>query len=86
MMLWIILPLILFWIRRCFARDERQPLNPIFALLVLLAVTFVGCAGMAGSSSDQFETSGTPAGTSTVTITAASGSLQKTLPLTVVVN
>jgi hypothetical protein len=64
------------WVR------TRKRLPALAAPIVVLAFVFsAGCGG--GSSSHT--TSGTPAGTYTATITASSGSINHTMPLTVVV-
>jgi hypothetical protein len=57
------------------------PMLVVLALLMILA----GCAGGTGIVNQGGGGSGTPAGTYTVTVVGASGNLQHSLPLTVVV-
>lgn len=85
-----LLPLSLLVARR--ARCARQwALLANFAILLLLAGTFVACGGGDSPAAtarppNQSNPSGTPAGTYTITVTATSGSTSRTQAVTLAVN
>jgi hypothetical protein len=86
--LWILPLAMLLLVWFVFAIHSKR-LKPSFALLLLLLVASIGCAGTAGTDSSgggATAKTGTPPGTSTLTITAVSGPTQATLPLTLTVN
>jgi hypothetical protein len=69
-----------------FRRRRCGRLAPAIPTAVLAFVMLAGCGGGSSSSTPSTHTTpGTPAGTYTATVTAASGSLQHTTTLTVVV-
>jgi hypothetical protein len=101
-MLWLTLLAIVVsafaWGALAFVGNPRLRLKPSFALLTLLLIASIGCGGAVASNGSNGGTgtnggggtpptmSGTPAGTSTLTMRATSGSTQATLPLTLTVN
>ena len=66
-----------------FLRNRKRLPGLAAPLIVLAFATWVGCGG--GASSSHHTTPGTPAGTYTATVTATSGSISHSMPLTVVV-
>jgi hypothetical protein len=66
-----------------FLRNRKRLPGLAAPLIVLAVATWVGCGG--GPPSSHHTTPGTPAGTYTATITATSGSISHSMPLTVVV-
>jgi hypothetical protein len=66
-----------------FLRNRKRLPGLAAPVIVLAFATWVGCGG--GPSSSHHTTPGTPAGTYTATITATSGSISHSMPLTVIV-
>jgi hypothetical protein len=92
-MIWLTLLGAILWSILALIRRPRLRLSPAFALLALLLIASIGCSGATaangtgGNSGNPLPiTSGTPAGTSTLMLTATSGSTQATLPLMLTVN
>jgi hypothetical protein len=77
---WLAMPAMLVGLA---ARKRRKRLSTCLLFLIAGCLLQVGCGGGGGSTSTG--TGGTPAGNYTVTVTAAGGSTQQALPLTVIV-
>jgi hypothetical protein len=65
-------------------RQRRARLQ--YATVWLLAILFAGCSGLTGAGSNPPPAAGTPAGRSTLTITATSGSLSHSATFSLTVN
>jgi hypothetical protein len=66
-------------------RFARMALSVCLVLMPIAAATLIGGCGGGSSSTTPPPTTGTPAGTSTITVTATSGSQTATTKLTLVV-
>jgi centrosomal CEP192-like protein len=89
--LWVLsMLLMLLWLRRCKEAEARAwAARPAFAasvlLLAMLGVVMSGCGGGGSSTPPPPLNNGTPVGTYTLTVTAASGNLTHTQQLTLTV-
>jgi hypothetical protein len=70
----------------CFVAKQRWRRNSLLALMLLfIAIAVPACGGGGGGSSQQHQDPGTPAGTYTITVTAAGGSITQQGAFTLIV-